>query len=80
MPRSTLAAIGLSIDDQQSTAIEQLLDLEGIVAPAASGGTAGSYVGQRYWNTAGAAGARLYFCTAAGAAGTATWSAPATGV
>lgn len=68
MPRT---ALGLS-------AIDTALDLEGIVAPA--GVVAATYVGQRYWNTAGAAGSRLYFATAIGAAGVATWSAAATGV
>lgn len=75
MPRPTIASIGLTIDDQQTTALEALFDLEGVAAPA--GVVAATYIGQRYWNCLGAAGARLYIATAVGAPG--TWVA-ATGV
>lgn len=72
MPRAAVAATGLPIIDATVTAVVAGDDLEGTGVPS---GVLGTYVGQRYWNLTGAAGARLYYCTVIGT----TWVA-ATGV
>jgi hypothetical protein len=70
MPRSTLLASGLAIDDDIAQSIDAQLDPEGSGAPTIAG-----YLGQRYWrlDTPGTTNQRLYVCTVAGVAGSATW-------
>lgn len=72
MPRPAAQTTGIALIDQVTTSVVAGADLEGSGVPA---GSLGTYVGQRYWNLAGAAGSRLYWCTVIGT----TWVA-ATGV